>query len=103
MAYNYANCKRWSEEPFDLGIRIRLSKNHPLTDICDELQGDYPSDIVFTGWHPRCRCSMSPILMDRNNEEWKKLRAMSDAEYNRYISPNRVKDYPKVFKNIAVR
>lgn len=99
MAYNYANCKRWSEEPFVLGIRIRLSKNHPLTDICDELQGDYPSDIVFTGWHPRCRCSMSPILMDRNNEEWKKLRAMSDAEYNRYISPNRVKDYPKVFKN----
>lgn len=23
---------------------------------------------------------------------------MSDAEYNRYVSPNRVKDYPKVFK-----
>ena len=99
MAYNYANCKRWSEEPFVLGIRIRLSKNHPLTDICDELQGDYPSDFVFTGWHPRCRCSMSSILMDRNSEEWKKLRAMSDAEYNRYVSPNRVKDYPKVFKN----
>lgn len=99
MAYNYTNCKRWSEEPFVLGIRIRLSKNHPLTDICDELQGDYPSDFVFTGWHPRCRCSMSSILMDRNSEEWEKLRAMSDAEYNRYVSPNRVKDYPKVFKN----
>ena len=99
MAYNYANCKRWSEEPFVIGIRIRLSKNHPLTDICDELQGDYPSDFVFTGWHPRCRCSMSSILMDRNSEEWKKLRAMPDVEYNRYISPNRVKDYPKVFKN----
>lgn len=24
---------------------------------------------------------------------------MSDAEYNRYVSPNRVKDYPKAFKN----
>lgn len=99
MAYNYANCKRWSEDPFVLGIRIRLSKNRPLTDICDELQGDYPSDFVFTGWHPRCRCSMSSILMDRDSEEWKKLRAMSDTEYNRYVSPNRVKDYPKVFKN----
>lgn len=41
---------------------------------------------------------MSSILMDRNSEEWKKLRALSDAEYNRYVSPNRVKDYPKAFK-----
>lgn len=97
MAYNYANCKRWSEEPFVLGIRIRLSKNHPLTDICDELQGDYPSDFVFTGWHPRCRCSMSSILMDRNSEEWKKLRAMSEDEYKRYVSPNKIKGFPSVF------
>ena len=97
MAYNYANCKRWSEEPFVLGIRIRLSKNHPLTDICDELQGDYPSDFVFTGWHPRCRCSMSSILMNRNSEEWKKLRAMSEDEYKRYVSPNKIKGFPSVF------
>lgn len=97
MAYNYANCKRWSEEPFVLGIRIRLSKNHPLTDICDELQGDYPSDFVFTGWHPRCCCSMSSILMNRNSEEWKKLRAMSEDEYKRYVSPNKIKGFPSVF------
>lgn len=28
MAYNYANCKRWNNEPFVLGIRIRLSGAH---------------------------------------------------------------------------
>ncbi len=52
MAYNYANCTRWSAQVFVLGIRIRLSGNHPAADICDELQGDYPRDFMWRGWHP---------------------------------------------------
>ena len=98
MAYNYANCKRWSDEPFVLGINIRLSGNHPVTDICDELAGDYPKDFMWRGWHPRCRCTMSSILMDRDSEEWKTLRSMSAKEYNTYKSPNNVKNVPKKFK-----
>ena len=47
MAYNYANCERWSSEPYVLGIRIRTSANHPEKDICDELAGDYPKDYCF--------------------------------------------------------
>ena len=81
MAYNYANCKRWNAEPYVLGIRIRLSGNHPEEDICDELQGDYPKDFMWRGWHPRCRCSMSSILMDRDSEEWKNLRSMNEKDY----------------------
>ena len=98
MAYNYANCKRWSDEPFVLGINIRLSGNHPQEDICDELAGDYPKDFMWRGWHPRCRCTMSSILMDRDSEEWKTLRSMSAKEYNAYKSPNNVKSVPKKFK-----
>lgn len=98
MAYNYANCKRWSEEPFVLGIRIRLSGNHPEKDICDELQGDYPADFDFPGWHPRCRCTMSSILIDRKSEEWKHLRSLPADEYAKYQSPNRIKEYPDAFK-----
>ena len=98
MAYNYANCKRWSDEPYVLGIRIRLSGNHPEEDICDELQGDYPKDFMWRGWHPRCRCSMSSILMDRNSEEWKNLRSMSEKDYYAYKSPNLVEDTPTAFK-----
>lgn len=87
MAYNYANCKRWSDELYVLGIRIRLSGNHPEEDICDELQGDYPKDFMWRGWHPRCRCTMSSILMDRNSEEWKNLRSMNEKDYYAYKSP----------------
>ncbi len=97
MAYNYANCARWSAQPFVLGIRIRLSGNHPTVDICDELQGDYPRDFMWRGWHPRCRCSQSPIMMDRDSEEWKKLRSLPKEEYEAYRSPNLITDTPDKF------
>lgn len=98
MAYNYANCKRWSDEPFVLGINIRLSGGHPADDICDELEGDYPKDFMWRGWHPRCMCVCSSILMDRDSDEWKKLRSMSTEEYNAYKSPNNIKNVPQGFK-----
>ena len=97
MAYNYANCKRWSEEPFVLGIRIRLSGNHPEYDICDELQGEYPKDFMWRGWHPRCRCSQFAILMDRDSEEWEHLRSLPKDEYKKYVSPNAIKGFPNKF------
>lgn len=87
MAYNYSNCKRWESEPFVLGIRICLSANHSEEDICDELAGDYPKTFMWRGWHPRCICSVSPILMDRKSDEWKKLRKMPKEENEAYQSP----------------
>lgn len=101
MAYNFANCERWSSEPYVLGIR--LSGNHPEEDICDELAGDYPKDFMWRGWHPRCRCSMSSILMDRNSEEWKHLRSLPENEYKAYQSPNAVKNVPEKFNKWCER
>ena len=103
MAYNYSNCKRWESEPFVLGIRIRLSANHPEEDICDELAGDYPKTFMWRGWHPRCMCSVSPILMDRKSDEWKKLRKMPKEKYEAYQSPNLVQNVPDKFSKWCER
>lgn len=103
MAYNYANCERWSSEPYVLGIRIRTSANHPEKDICDELAGDYPKGFMWRGWHPRCRCSMSSILIDRNSEEWKYLRSLPEKEYRAYKSPNLVPNVPQKFSKWCER
>ena len=103
MAYNYANCERWSSEPYVLGIRIRTSANHPEKDICDELAGDYPKDFMWRGWHPRCRCSMSSILIDRDSEEWKYLRSLPEKEYRAYKSPNLVPNVPEKFSKWCER
>ena len=101
--YFRENCKRWSDEPFVLGIRIHLSGNHPEEDICDELAGDYPKDFLWRGWHPRCRCSMYSILMDRNSEEWKHLHSLPENEYKAYQSPNAVRNIPEKFSKWCER
>ncbi len=73
IAYRTADHERVQALDFVLGIKIVLSNNHtirnskgqrvPLTDICDELAGNYPKGFKFTGWHPNCRCHTETILL----------------------------------------
>lgn len=56
MAYRSADHERWRQLDFVIGIEIKLSNNHPVYDICDELTGEYPKDFKFVGFHPHCRC-----------------------------------------------
>ena len=75
MAYRTADQDRWQHMDFILGYRVKLSNNHPVTDICNDLsaannddtsnKGVYPKDFVFKGWHPQCRCFVVPILANQ--------------------------------------
>ena len=62
MAYRTAEQKRWQQFDFVIGYEIRLSGSHPVEDICDSLQGRYPKEFKFNGWHPNCMCYCVPIL-----------------------------------------
>ena len=35
-----------------------------VVDICDHMKGEYPKEFKFKGWHPNCRCIISPIIPD---------------------------------------
>lgn len=61
-AYRTAEYHIWQKLPFVVGQEIRLGRKHPVPDICDDLQGVYPKDFMFTGWHPFCRCFAHPIF-----------------------------------------
>ena len=96
MAYRTADTTRWQQLDFVVGIEIHLSKNHTtkihgkpvdLNDICDELQGKYPKDFKFSGWHPNCRCYMTSILkteeeMERDEERMRKGKEPSPNSVN---------------------
>lgn len=71
MAYRTSDFERWQKLPFVTGIEIKLSNNHPVYDICDELKGVYPKDFLWRGWHPNCRCYQKSVMM-------------SDADYEKY-------------------
>lgn len=111
MAYKTADWERWQRLDFVVGIRIGLSNNHtiknskgeeePLTDICDELAGDYPKTFKFVGWHPNCRCMVTPILQspqEMHQARRERLRAiMNDAAYKAQPSAATVTDVPAGF------
>lgn len=103
IAYRRADNERWSQMDFVLGQRVQLSKNHPKKDICDKLQGDYPKEFVFDGWHPQCFCYVTPITippeetvhlteMMLRGEDWR-------GEMKRLAKGREIKDYPDNFKN----
>lgn len=113
MAYRESEYLRWQQLDFVVGIRVMLSNNHttkdskgktvPLTDICDELYGDYPKTFKFVGWHPQCRCFAVPIMSDYdeyNKDRANRLKAIvKGAQYKSLPSRRTVKDLPKAFRD----
>ena len=67
MAYRTAEQTRWRQMDFITGYEIKLSGSHPREDICDAMQGRYPKDFVFNGWHPNCLCMCLPIIMGEDD------------------------------------
>lgn len=104
MAYRKADSERWQQIPFVIGIRISVSHNsHPVVDICDELQGVYPKDFVWLGWHPFCKCAAVAEMAKREEflEYQRKLLAGEDVSNFKFTGA--VEDVPKEFKNWLVR
>ena len=108
IAYRTADHLRMQELDFVVGVEINLSENHTCLgadgkphrfhDICDDLKGKYPKTFKFTGWHPHCRCFVTPIL--KTEEEF-------DADTGRILngeeptegSENEVSELPDEFKS----
>lgn len=96
MAYRSADYERWKTLDFVVGIRIVLSNNH-LSDICDDLAGDYPKDFKFVGWHPHCRCHVVTIL--KTSKEMKAdTERILRGEGTDCASENAVTELPDNFK-----
>lgn len=113
MAYREAEYLRWQQLDFVVGFRVMLSNNHtttdskgkkvPLTDICDELAGDYPKTFKFLGWHPQCRCVVVPIMSDYdeyNKDRANRLKAIvRGTTYKSLPSRRTVRDVPAAFRS----
>lgn len=99
IAYRRADHTRWQQMDFVLGQKIQLSRSHPKYDICDKLQGEYPKDFVFDGWHPQCFCFTTPILLDE--DEFDKIMDSDDweTEMERAGQQREIKEYPQGFQS----
>lgn len=84
MAYRRADHERWQNMDFVLGQRVQLSRSHPRPDICDKLQGDYPKEFVFDGWHPQCYSDDSEVLTQQG---WKLFAEVQDDDRILSLNP----------------
>ena len=109
IAYRTADHDRWQQFDFVVGIRIELSNNHtclnakgkpmPFFDICDELQGVYPKEFKFVGWHPHCRCIATAITKtDAEADEDFRRRLRGEEPADPRGSENYVGEMPDNFK-----
>jgi hypothetical protein len=98
MAYREADYLKWQPVDFVTGFEVKLSGNHPIADICDDLKGKYPKGFKFIGWHPLCRCYVVPILMTLDEMEARSRAIMADEDVSTMTSVNDVKDVPDNFK-----
>lgn len=94
-AYRTADSERWQQMDFVTGIHIGLSHSHPEPDICDTLQGDYPKDFKFTGWHPQCFCYATPILVD--NDKFVEMQQAILRGETVDVSGQQITDMPENF------
>lgn len=93
IAYRSSDMERRANLPFVTGIKVNLSNAHPEYDICDELQGEYPKDFNFIGWHPNCLCfTTSKLLSKKDFVSQLKGKQIPKAKQTSKI-PDRAKDY----------
>lgn len=107
IAYRTADHERWLNSDFVVGYEIHLSNNHTCLNnqgkavrfhcMCDDLQGKYPKQFKFTGWHPHCRCFATPIL--KTEEEMARdTQLILEGKDPLPQSENEVKTMPKDFE-----
>jgi len=87
-AYRRAEWQQIQGFDFMTGQRIQLSNNHPVKDICDNLQGIYPKSFQWSGWHVACRCHMLTELISLDN-----FVKMEAGTY----TPKQTTEYPQAF------
>lgn len=102
MAYRTADTDKWQQLDIVLGVEVHVSPtNHtlngvPFFDICDQLQGTYPKEFKFIGWHPNCRCMAVPKLPSRKELARYKKAIWEEKEQDFSFRGN-VTDMPERF------
>jgi hypothetical protein len=87
-AYRRADFERWQHLPFVTGYRIRTTDRQFSTcDLCTELQGIYPKDFCFAGWHPQCLCVCTPVMITEDQMQQMNRAILSGAHPPEFGQP----------------
>lgn len=101
MAYRNSEIAGYQDKDFVVGYEIHRSTHDYDCDVCAELAGKYPKDFEWSGWHPNCRCFITPILITEDEMKARRESILRGEEFDSSSSENAVKDVPDNFKDWA--
>lgn len=100
--YRQSDMVRYRTLPFILGYSVNLSNRHPMTDICDDLQGTYPVSFVWLKWHNQCICNCTSKLA--SPEEYARYeQSIIDGTSGSFVFKGRVDSLPVNFNSYVER
>lgn len=102
MSYRTSDHERRQQLDFITGFEVKISNNHPVTDICDDLKGKYPKEFKFVGWHPQCRCKVITILCSKEELSDLTDKILNGEDTDKFRSVNQVENVPSDFKRWIV-
>lgn len=81
MAYRESDWERWQQLEFVVGFEVHRSNHRPefKCPLCERLSGRYPKNFKFVGWHPQCRCYVTPVIMDDDTFDKNELSDLKAA------------------------
>ncbi len=98
MAYRAADYERWQQLDFVVGFEIKRSNNPYPCVVCESMKGIYPKNFKWTGWHPNCRCYMTPVLAKQEEVDDAIESILKGEDEPIADSVNAVKEYSSDFK-----
>lgn len=100
IAYRTADYERYQTEDFVIGIEIHITGNPTHEeDICDLLQGKYPKDFKWTGWHPNCYSDDTEVY---TKDGWKLFKDVKKDDFILSLNPmSRDLEYVPILLNIS--
>ncbi len=98
MAYRNAEQESYQDKDYVVGIEIHRSQIDYDCDVCGQLAGKYPKNFKWSGWHPNCRCYMTPILLTDEEMDARTDAIINGDDFDATGSKNYVEELPDNFQ-----
>lgn len=98
MSYRNAEIESYKDKDYIVGYEVHRSTHDYDCDLCEDLKGKYPKNFQFNGWHPNCRCFITPILISEEEMAARREAILNGEEFDTSKSKNVVTDVPEGFK-----
>jgi hypothetical protein len=102
-AYRRADFERWQQLSFVTGFKIKTTdRKFNVCSLCTELQGIYPKDFCFVGWHPQCLCVCTPVMIPEGQMKQLNKSILAGENPPEFAQPDMPDNFKKWYESVKL-